>query len=152
MNIASTVPFPGVNPNCILFKLTSVCIRLPSTLSTIFMACSSSFTFLYEPQLILYRCDGVLVKASVLQSVDLGFISKVEPYQKTLKNGIHSFPAWRSANWDCVNRSRQVRLCSWARHLTGRLHLYVADRWWGQAVCPSWSPSLTEDLQTERER
>ena len=26
--------------------------------------------------------------------------------------------------------SRQVRLlCSWARHLTGRLHLYVADRW-----------------------
>ena len=26
--------------------------------------------------------------------------------------------------------SRQVRLlCPWARHLTGRLHLYVADRW-----------------------
>ena len=141
MNIASTVPFPGINPNCILFKLTSVCICLPSTLSTIFMAFSSSFIFLYDPQLILYRCDGVLVKASALQSVDLGFISKVESCQKTLKNGIHSLPAWRSANWDSVNRSGQVRLlCPWARHLTGRLHLYVADRWWDQAVCPSWWP------------
>ena len=27
-------------------------------------------------------------------------------------------------------RSRKARLlCPWARHLTGRLHLYVADRW-----------------------
>ena len=31
------------------------------------------------------------------QSVDLGFIPLVESYQKTLKNGIYSFPAWRSA-------------------------------------------------------
>ena len=30
-------------------------------------------------------------------SLDLGFIPLVEPYQKTLKNNIHSFPAWRSA-------------------------------------------------------
>ena len=30
--------------------------------------------------------------------------------------------AWRT--------SRQAwLLCPWARHLTGRLHLYVADRW-----------------------
>ena len=36
-------------------------------------------------------------RASALQSVDLGFISQVESYQKTLKNGIHSFPAWCSA-------------------------------------------------------
>ena len=43
-------------------------------------------------------------------------------------------------------------LCPWARHLTGRLHLYVADKWWGQAICPSWWPSLTEDSQTEPER
>ena len=41
--------------------------------------------------------DGVVVRASASQSVDLGFIPLVEPYQKTLKNGIHSFPAWRSA-------------------------------------------------------
>ena len=40
------------------------------------------------------RRDGVVVRASASQSVDLGFISLVESYQKTLKNGIHSFPAW----------------------------------------------------------
>ena len=45
-----------------------------------------------------YRRDGVVVRASASQSVDLGFISLVESYQKTLKNGIHSFPAWRSAH------------------------------------------------------
>ena len=41
--------------------------------------------------------DGVVVRASALQSIDLGFVSQVESYQKTLKNGIHSFPIWRSA-------------------------------------------------------
>ena len=41
--------------------------------------------------------DGVLVRPSASQSVNLGFIPYVESYQKTLKNGIHSFPAWRSA-------------------------------------------------------
>ena len=43
------------------------------------------------------RRDGVVVRASALQLVDLGFIPLVESYQKTLKNGIHGFPAWRSA-------------------------------------------------------
>ena len=38
-----------------------------------------------------------MVRAFASQSVDLGFIPLVELYQKTLKNGIHSFPAWRSA-------------------------------------------------------
>ena len=41
--------------------------------------------------------DGVVVRASASQSVDLGFIPLVESYQQTLKNGIYSFPAWRSA-------------------------------------------------------
>ena len=45
----------------------------------------------------IYRRDGVVVRASASQSVDLGFIPLVESYQKTLKNGIYSFPAWRSA-------------------------------------------------------
>ena len=40
-----------------------------------------------------YRRDGVVVRASASQSVDLGFIPYVESYQKTLKTGIHSFPA-----------------------------------------------------------
>ena len=44
------------------------------------------------------RRDVVVVRASTSQLVDLGFISIVEEYQKTLKNGIHSFPAWRSAH------------------------------------------------------
>ena len=43
------------------------------------------------------RRDGVVVRASASQSVDLGFIPLVESYLKTLKNGIYSFPAWRSA-------------------------------------------------------
>ena len=38
-----------------------------------------------------------MVRASASQSVDLGFIHLVESYQKTLNNGIYSFPAWRSA-------------------------------------------------------
>ena len=41
------------------------------------------------------RRDGVVVRASASQSVDLGLISLVGSYQKTLKNGIYSFPAWR---------------------------------------------------------
>ena len=43
------------------------------------------------------RRDGVVVRASASQSVDLGFTHQVESHQKTLKNGIYSFPAWRSA-------------------------------------------------------
>ena len=43
-----------------------------------------------------YLRDGVVVRASASQSVDLEFISHVESYQKTFKNGIHNFPAWRS--------------------------------------------------------
>ena len=35
--------------------------------------------------------DGVAIRASASQSVDLGFISQVESFQKALKNGIHSF-------------------------------------------------------------
>ena len=41
--------------------------------------------------------NGVVVRASASQSVDLGFIPLVESYLKPLKNGIYSFPAWRSA-------------------------------------------------------
>ena len=43
------------------------------------------------------RRDGLVVRASALQSIDLRFIPLVESYQKTLKNGICNFPAWRSA-------------------------------------------------------
>ena len=33
----------------------------------------------------IYRCDGVVVRASASQSLDLGFNSLVESYQKTSK-------------------------------------------------------------------
>ena len=61
----------------------------------------SSVKLAHESQAFIQknnRRDGVVVRASASQSVDLGFISLVESYQKTLINGIHSFPAWRSAH------------------------------------------------------
>ena len=89
------------------------------------------------------RRDGVVVRASASQSVDLGFISQVESYQKTFSKNI-VFTAsmldaqqigivWRTSRQTCL-------LCPWARHLTKCLRLHVADRWWGQAVYPSWWP------------
>ena len=53
-----------------------------------------------------------MVRASASQSVDLGFISKVESYQKSLKNGIHSFPAWRSAHKGyCGEQAGKLACC-----------------------------------------
>ena len=59
-----------------------------------------------------HRRDGVVVRASASQSVDLGFIPLVESYQKTLKNGIHSFPAGRSAfRGDCGEQAGKFTYC-----------------------------------------
>ena len=57
------------------------------------------------------RRDGVVVRASASQSVDLGFNLLVESYQKTLKNGIHSFPAWRSALRGCCGEQAGKSAC-----------------------------------------
>ena len=66
------------------------------------------------------RRDGVVVRASASQSVDLGFIPLVESYQKTLKNVIHSFPAWRSAHRDSVeNKPASLLVVSLGRALNG---------------------------------
>ena len=98
------------------------------------------------------RRDGVVVRAPALQSVCLWFISQVESYQTIFKNGIHSFPAWRLAHSDSVeNKPASLLVVSWARHLTGCLHLCVADRWRGQAVYPAWWPSLTKGMHSEHE-
>ena len=48
-------------------------------------------------KMTINRRNGVVIRVSASYSVDLGFIPLVESYQKTLKNGIYSFPAWRSA-------------------------------------------------------
>ena len=61
-----------------------------------------------------------MVRASTLQSVDLGFISQVESYQKTLKNGIRSFPAWRSTNRDSAeNKPASLLVVSLGKTLNG---------------------------------
>ena len=60
------------------------------------MAFYTSWYMVYTNQGV-YRRDGVMVRASTSQSLDLGFIPLVESYQKTLKDDIHSFPAWLSA-------------------------------------------------------
>ena len=58
------------------------------------------------------RRDGVVVRASASQLVDMGFIPLVESYQKTLKNGIHGFPAWRSAfRGDCGEQAGKFACC-----------------------------------------
>ena len=60
-----------------------------------------------------------------------------------------------SLGWACSCNLRwefkSKLLCPWARRLTGCLHLYVANKWWSQAVYPSWWPSVTKDMQTECE-
>ena len=61
-----------------------------------------------------------MVSASALQSVNLGFISLVESYQKILQNGIHSFPAWRSAHKDNVeNKPASLFVVSLGKALNG---------------------------------
>ena len=58
------------------------------------------------------RRDGVVVRASASQSIDLGFIPLVESYRKTFKNGIYSFPAWRSAfTGDCGEQVGKFACC-----------------------------------------
>ena len=56
--------------------------------------------------------DGVEVTGSALQTVDVGFILLVKSYQKTLKNGIYSFPAWRSAfRGSCGEQADKFACC-----------------------------------------
>ena len=98
------------------------------------------------------RRDGVVVKASASQLVDLGFISLVESYQKTSKNGIHSFPAWRSAHRDSVeNKPASLLVVSLGKALNGMPPSLCGRQMVGQAFYPSWWPSLTKDMQTEHE-
>ena len=52
-----------------------------SLLKKTFFKAGKNFRKWYS-QLSHNRCDGVVVRASALQSIDLGFISQVESYQK----------------------------------------------------------------------
>ena len=103
---------------------------------------------------IFNRRDGVVVRVSVSQSVDLGFISQVESYQKTLKNGIYSFPAWRSANKDSAkNKPSSLLVVSLGKALNGMPPSLCGRQMVGPSSLPVvLIPVLTEDIQTERER
>ena len=78
-----------------------------------------------------------MVRASALQSVDLGFIPQVKSYQKTLKNGIYSFPAWCSAHRDSVvNKPASLFVVFLGKALNGMPPSSVADRWAGSSSLP----------------
>ena len=79
---------------------------------------------------LLNRRNGVVVRASASQSVDLGFIPLVELYRKTLKNGIYSFPAWCSAVMgSCGEQAGKVVVVVYPTPSEG----------WGHGGTP-WSP------------
>ena len=68
----------------------------------------------------IYRRNGVVVAASISQSVDQGFVPQDKPYQKTLKNGIHSFPARRSSHGNNVeNKPARSLVVSLGKALNG---------------------------------
>ena len=87
-------------------------IKQNKSLGLIFISTYLSFQLSTSRRKKIIRRDGVVVRASASQSVDLGFIPLVESYQKTLKNGIHSFPAWRSAfRGDCGEQAGKFASC-----------------------------------------
>ena len=93
-----------------LFSLVRSGTRIPGTSVTSFMA-QEHQGILHVFVLSINRRDGVVVRAFALQSVDLGFNPFVGSHQKTLKNAIHSFPAWHSEFKGRLWRtSRQARL------------------------------------------
>ena len=87
---------------------------------------------------------GVVVRASVSRSVNLRFIPQVESYQKTFKNGIHSFPTWRSAHRDSVE-NKPASLLVFLGKVFNRMPPSSCGR---QVAGPS---SLTKDMQTRHE-
>ena len=81
--------------------------------------------------------------------VDQGFNPLVESYQKTLKNGIHSFPTWRSTfREDVENKQTSLLFVSLGKALTGMLPPLCA-RQVAQATpkrvrtsCPKYSDTI----------
>ena len=61
-----------------------------------------------------------MVRTFASRSVDMGFIPEVEPYQQTLKNGIHNLSAWRSAYMNSVkNKPASLLAVSLGKALNG---------------------------------
>ena len=82
-----------------------------------------------------------MVRASASHSVDLGFISQVESYQKT-KNGVHNLPALSLCMKGIVVEIEQASLLvvSLSMTLKGTSPFYSVDRWRSPAVYPLWWP------------
>ena len=75
------------------------------------------------------RRDGVVVRASASQSVDLGLILLVESYQKTLKMiSIASLLGARNLWKVMENKPASLLVVSLGKTLNGTPHLYVEDR------------------------
>ena len=125
------------------------------------LACTTATIFTYTCgkvgwNIILYHYSTgamVVVRASALHSVDPGFIFPSRIIPKNFKKWYSQIPCLAFRTKGTVRRTSQraCLLCLWARRSTKCFHLYVTNRWWGQAVYPSWWPSLTKDVQTEHE-
>ena len=75
------------------------------------------------------RRDGIGVRASASQSVDLGFIPLVESYRKTLKMVSTASLLGARHLWDVVeNKPASLLVVSLGKALNGMPHLYVEDR------------------------
>ena len=75
------------------------------------------------------RRDGVVVRASASQSVDLGFIPLVESYQKTLKMVSTASLLGARHLWEVVeNKPASSLVVSLGKALNRTPHLYVEDR------------------------
>ena len=98
------------------------------------------------------RRDGVAVRASASQSVDLGFISLVESYQKTLKMVFTaSLLGAQHIRYSVENKPARLLIVSLGKALNGMPPSLCGRQMVGPTVYPSWWPSLTKNMQTEHE-
>ena len=87
------------------------------------------------------RRDGVVIRAFVSQSVNLGFTSQFESYKRTLKTGIHSFQAWSSAHRESVrHRPASMLVVSMSNILNRTPPSLCGSQVVGPPVYPSWFP------------
>ena len=110
-----------------MLQLSTFCIR---TLSAFHISIAL-------PQ-VFNNANGVVVITSALQLVYRRFISQSRVIPKDYKKWYSQLPFLALSTKGTVwSTSRQAcLLCPWARHLTGRLHLYVVNRWWiEQSTC-----------------
>ena len=85
----------------------------------------------------LNRRDGIVIRASALQSVDRGFISQVESYQKILKMVFTASLLGSQQNRDVVKNKPACLLVSLDKTLNGTTPSLCGRRG-DQAIYLSW--------------